>query len=79
MREYLQMFDADHQYTDQKYHAIYLHMETRILLYKLLLTQSVKIWQWKITHIKRIKSTFRINTTPQKPEYSNQHVLEYKS
>lgn len=43
MRDYLQMFDAHHQYTDQKYHAIYLHMETRILLYKLLLTQSVKI------------------------------------
>lgn len=48
MRDYLQMFDAHHQYTDQKYHAIYLHMETRILLYKLLLTQSVKIWHLKV-------------------------------
>lgn len=46
MREYLQMFDAYHQYINQKYHAIYLHMETRILLYKLLLTQ--KIWHLKV-------------------------------
>lgn len=48
MREYLQMFDAYHDYIDQKYHAIYLHMETRILFYKLLLTQSVKIWHLKV-------------------------------
>lgn len=48
MREYLQTFDAYHDYVDQKYHAIYLHVETRILFYKLLLTQSVKIWHLKV-------------------------------
>lgn len=49
MKKYLHNSKAYQQYADQKYHANLLtHMEACILLYKLLLTQSVKTWHLKV-------------------------------
>lgn len=57
---------------------IYLHMETRILLYKLLLTQSVKTWHLKVKNYTCWKNEafiFSVNTMPWKLRYFNQHTL----
>lgn len=57
---------------------IYLHMETRTLLYKPLLTQSVKTWHLKVknyTYQKNEVSLSSVNTTPWKPKYLSQNIL----